>query len=64
VGPALEHQVVGVASLRVQRVCRDDCIAEIVDALAQQGEHRDFVGLALDVDLTEDHCGALVDRAQ
>jgi hypothetical protein len=42
-GPAFEHQVVGVASLRVQRVRRDDRVLQIVDALAQ---HRN-IGISL-----------------
>jgi hypothetical protein len=64
VSPALEHQVVGVASLRVERVRGDEGLPEIVDALAQHREHWDFVSLARDVDLAEYHCSAVVDRGQ
>jgi hypothetical protein len=64
VGPALEHQVVGVAPLCVQRVRRDHRVLQIVDALAQHREHWDFIGLALDVDLTKHHGAAVINRGQ
>jgi hypothetical protein len=42
----------------------NDSSFEIVDAVAQLREHRDFVGLAGDVDLAKYHCGAVVDRGK
>ena len=60
---ALNHQIVSVVALGVQRISGDHCPGQI-DQVQQRGELGDLVGLAADVSLSEHHTLSVIDRCQ
>jgi hypothetical protein len=60
---AAAGQVAGVLALGVQRVGGDDRPAD-GDAVQQRGQHRDFVGLRIDLDLAQHHAVRVVEGGQ
>ena len=60
---ALGHQVAGVLALGVHRIRGDDRPGQL-DPVQQYGQHRDLVGLGLDIDLPQDHAVRVIERGQ
>ena len=60
---ALGDQVLGVAALGMQSIGGDDRPGQ-VDVVQHGGEHRDLVGLGLDVDLAQDHAMSVIKGGQ